>query len=297
MAVLIGMIGAFVYTGWSKLMLLLKIDDVVDAVAVHGACGMWGVIAASLFAKGELSAEYASICQYHDDETDCDGLFYGGNGKLLGMAVLIGMIGAFVYTGWSKLMLLLKIDDVVDAVAVHGACGMWGVIAASLFAKGELSAEYASICQYHDDETDCDGLFYGGNGKLLGMAFLQITMIWLWVGITMGIAFFVFDLLKLLRVSVQDETYGLDASHHGGMDEDQINPLGSDALMQMRDEGAKLDKTSLLAMCIDQNVQPLPILAKFDKVAGPSGVIEDEASYGQLLELVGFGEVEPVESA
>ena len=214
-----------------------------------------------------------------------------------GMAVLIGMIGAFVYTGWSKLMLLLKIDDVVDAVAVHGACGMWGVIAASLFAKGELSAEYASICQYHDDETDCDGLFYGGNGKLLGMAFLQITMIWLWVGITMGVAFFVFDLLKLLRVSVQDETYGLDASHHGGMDEDQINPLGSDALMQMRDEGAKLDKTSLLAMCIDQNVQPLPILAKFDKVAGPSGVIEDEASYGQLLELVGFGEVEPVESA
>lgn len=214
-----------------------------------------------------------------------------------GMSVLIGMIGAFVYTGWSKLMLLLKIDDVVDAVAVHGACGMWGVIAASLFAKGELSAEYSSVCVYHDDLTDCNGLFYGGNGKLLGMAFLEIIMIWLWVGITMGVSFFAFDLMKLLRVSVQDETYGLDASHHGGMDVDQINLLGSDDLMLMRDEGAKLDKIALLAMCIDQSVPPLPMLAKFDKIAGPSGFIEDEAAYGQLLELIRPGEVEAVESA
>ena len=212
-----------------------------------------------------------------------------------GMSVIIGMIGALVYTGWSKLMLLLKIDDVVDAVAVHGACGMWGVIAASLFAKGELSGEYASICQYGMDH--CDGLFYGGNGKLLGMAFLQITMIWIWVGGMMGIAFFLFDLAKLLRVSVQDETYGLDASHHGGMDDDLVNALGADALMKMRDDGFKLDKTVLLAMCIDQNVQPLPILAKFDKIAGPSGVIEDSASYDQLLELVGYGEATAIESA
>jgi Amt family ammonium transporter len=211
-----------------------------------------------------------------------------------GMAVIIGMVGAVVYTSWSNLMLLLKIDDVVDAVAVHGACGMWGVIAASLFAKGELSAEYGSICQY--GQSSCDGLFYGGNGKLLGMAFLQIVMIWLWVGGTMGVAFFVFDLMKLLRVSVQEETYGLDASHHGGMDEDQINPLGPETLIKMRDEGVKLDKTSLLAMCIDQNVQPLPVLAKFDKVAGPSGVIEDNVAYGALLELVGYDQVDLVDT-
>merc|ERR1711968_54170 len=207
-----------------------------------------------------------------------------------GMAVIIGMVGAVVYTSWSYFMLFLKIDDVVDAVAVHGACGMWGVIAASLFAKGELSNEYGPICQY--GQETCDGLFYGGNGKLLGMAFLQIVMIWLWVGGTMGVAFFVFDLMKLLRVSVQEETYGLDASHHGGMDEDQINPLGPETLTKMRDEGVKLDKTSLLAMCIDQNVQPLPVLAKFDKVAGPSGVIDDSAAYGALLELVGYDQVD-----
>merc|ERR1712134_248735 len=83
-------------------------------------------------------------------------------------------------------------------------------------------------------------------------------MIWIWVGGMMGIAFFLFDLAKLLRVSVQDETYGLDASHHGGMDDDLVNALGADALMKMRDDGFKLDKTVLLAMCIDQNVQPLP---------------------------------------
>merc|ERR1711871_966125 len=166
-----------------------------------------------------------------------------------GMAVIIGMVGAFVYTGWSNLMIFLRIDDVVDAVAVHGACGMWGVIAAALFAKGTLSAEYGPICQYGYDT--CEGLFYGGNGKLLGMAFLEIVMIWIWVGGFMGAAFFLFDLAKMLRVSVHDETY-------------------------------------LLAMCIDQNVAPLSMLMKFDKIAGPSGIIDNDSAYEQLVELVGY---------
>jgi len=63
-------------------------------------------------------------------------------------AFIIGVIGAFIYHGWSKLMIKMKIDDVVDAVAVHGACGAWGVIAAALFAKNDLICEYAvSLCE------------------------------------------------------------------------------------------------------------------------------------------------------
>jgi hypothetical protein len=183
-------------------------------------------------------------------------------------------------------MILLRIDDVVDAVAVHGACGMWGVIAAALFAKGTLSAEYGPICQYGYDT--CEGLFYGGNGKLLGMAFLEIVMIWIWVGGFMGVAFFLFDLAKILRVSVHDETYGLDVSHHGGNDEDLLNNLDANILIKMKEDGVKLDKTSLLAMCIDQNVAPLSMLMKFDKIAGPSGIIDNDSAYEQLVELVGY---------
>ena len=48
-------------------------------------------------------------------------------------AFLTGFIGAFVYYGASKLLLKLQIDDPLDAFAVHGACGFWGVLAVGWF--------------------------------------------------------------------------------------------------------------------------------------------------------------------
>lgn len=48
-------------------------------------------------------------------------------------ALIIGFIGGFVYTGSSKLLRRLKVDDVIDAVPVHGVCGVWGVVAVGLF--------------------------------------------------------------------------------------------------------------------------------------------------------------------
>merc|ERR1719333_1786947 len=40
-------------------------------------------------------------------------------------ALVIGLIGGFVYQGASMLVQKLQIDDVVDAFAVHGATGFW----------------------------------------------------------------------------------------------------------------------------------------------------------------------------
>merc|ERR1712012_1366996 len=48
-------------------------------------------------------------------------------------AIVIGFIGAWVYQIVSMLLKYKKIDDVVDAVPVHGACGIWGVLALGLF--------------------------------------------------------------------------------------------------------------------------------------------------------------------
>merc|ERR1719482_2633806 len=53
-----------------------------------------------------------------------------------GSAFLIGIIGGFVYTGASALLQKLKIDDPLDAFAVHGASGIWGLLAAALFDFG-----------------------------------------------------------------------------------------------------------------------------------------------------------------
>ena len=41
--------------------------------------------------------------------------------------------------GASSLMRRLKIDDPLDAFAVHGACGVWGLLAVGIFTEIEYS--------------------------------------------------------------------------------------------------------------------------------------------------------------
>ncbi|CAN0319311.1 unnamed protein product [Ectocarpus sp. 8 AP-2014] len=60
-------------------------------------------------------------------------------------AFLIGTIAALNYLGCSRLLELVHIDDMVDASPVHLANGVWGMIAAGLFASKEgYSASYYS---------------------------------------------------------------------------------------------------------------------------------------------------------
>ncbi|CAN0274632.1 unnamed protein product, partial [Laminaria digitata] len=60
-------------------------------------------------------------------------------------AFLIGTIAAIIYLAFSRVLELVHIDDMVDASSVHLANGVWGVIAAGLFATKEgYSASYYS---------------------------------------------------------------------------------------------------------------------------------------------------------
>ena len=67
--------------------------------------------------------------------------------------LLIGFLSGFVYVGASKLVShVLKVDDPLDAAAVHGFTGAWGLIAAALFAHepnvlssyGEMNGNYGA---------------------------------------------------------------------------------------------------------------------------------------------------------
>lgn len=94
-------------------------------------------------------------------------------------------------------MIKLKIDDPLDASPVHGFCGAWGVLAVGLF-----------------DKTD--GVFYGGNGKLLGWQILGIFVIFTWTTSLCSILFLLLKIAKQLRISEYDEIRGLDSKYHGG---------------------------------------------------------------------------------
>lgn len=139
-------------------------------------------------------------------------------------AFIIGCLAAPAYMGGHYLMLFLQIDDVVDAIAVHGFCGFLGVICAGCFA----TPYYYSVSYYGDRKEDCAGLFYGGKASgSFASAWVACGIIISWVGTTMAILFGVLKALNLHRVTPEVEEAGMDDSKHGGRIPDYVeaNPV------------------------------------------------------------------------
>lgn len=106
-------------------------------------------------------------------------------------ALVTAFIGGMLVPVGSRLMLRLKIDDVVDAFAVHGFAGMWGTLAAGLF--------------YAPDMFNIDRVLVQALGVAVALAWafpVAMAMYWL-VGKTVG-----------LRVKLLHEQRGLDISEH-----------------------------------------------------------------------------------
>jgi len=117
----------------------------------------------------------------------------------LGGAIAIGAIaGVVVVYGVELLEKVLKVDDPVGAVAVHGFCGAIGTILVGLFATE-------------------GGLLYGGGFELLGIQSLGVISVAAW---TLGTSFLLFKAIKKfngLRVEEHHEVAGLDIGEHGSV--------------------------------------------------------------------------------
>lgn len=112
-------------------------------------------------------------------------------------AIVIGAIGG-VLVVLSVLFIdhILKIDDPVGAVSVHGVCGAWGTLSAGLF---NLES----------------GLFYGGGIKQLGVQALGVGSAFLWAFGLGLVLFFAIEKTIGLRVAPEEELKGLDIGEHG----------------------------------------------------------------------------------
>ena len=113
-------------------------------------------------------------------------------------ALLIGAVaGVVVVVAAEWLERGLKLDDVVGAVPVHGFCGLWGILAAGLFARPEFLL-YPEHRLYHI------GIQALGSAACFTVAFGG------------GYLFFrVLDRLMGIRVSPEAEVQGLNVSEHG----------------------------------------------------------------------------------
>ena len=117
--------------------------------------------------------------------------------------MLIGVIGAACYKGTSELMLLLRIDDPLDAVAVHLAPGLWALTSVGFFASTRL------IPPAYGEGTMQPGIFYGGGGLTLGVNIFGGFMIIIWTGSLAFAAFFTMKKLDFLRITPEQEEAGL----------------------------------------------------------------------------------------
>ncbi len=112
-------------------------------------------------------------------------------------AIIIGLVaGVLVVLSIEFIDKVLKIDDPVGAVSVHGVCGAWGTIACGLF---NLDG----------------GLFYGGGFTQLGVQLIGVGVFFVWAFGTGLLAFTLVKVVFGVRVSVEDERKGLDITEHG----------------------------------------------------------------------------------
>jgi Amt family ammonium transporter len=85
-------------------------------------------------------------------------------------AVIIGAIaGVLVVLSVTFFDKILKIDDPVGAVSVHGVCGAFGTLMVGLFAESAY-AEAAGLGQVN-------GLFFGGGWSLLGIQLIGVVAV------------------------------------------------------------------------------------------------------------------------
>ena len=128
-------------------------------------------------------------------------------------AFWIGFIASFVVVfGIEFIDKVLKIDDPVGAIGVHGLCGATGTILAGVFALDK-------------------GLLYGGGFTFLGIQLLGVISVIAWVAVTMSIIFLVIKNTVGLRVTRTEEISGLDITEHGltsSYADFMVAPVGTD---------------------------------------------------------------------
>ena len=128
-------------------------------------------------------------------------------------AAFVGLISGLIYLGADKLLLKFKVDDVVNAIPVHFANGLWGCIAVGLLAAPDL------VAVAYGPDTPV-GWFYewgrgSGNFKLMACQLCGICFIIGWVTVTMAPFFLILKQIGWFRVHEVDEEIGMDLSHHG----------------------------------------------------------------------------------
>ncbi len=199
---LILFIGWFGFNPGSELAADLAVPDIAVITLLAAAAGGVAAMATIWLKTGKP-----------DVGMTCNGVLAGlvsitaGCGALTnGWGIFVGAFGGvLVVFSVDFFEKMVKVDDPVGAISVHGVCGAWGTLAIGLFAT-------------KDDaflgRTDA-GLFYGGGFDQLLTQIIMVGAVFLFVTIAAGIVFMGIKATIGLRVEPEEEMEGLDVLEHG----------------------------------------------------------------------------------
>src|SRR5882757_2337107 len=185
----------------------LRIGTIAVDTMLAGCTGTLGAILYMWMLKGKPDASMS------------------GNGLLAGLvaitapsgfvsatnACIIGLIaGVLVCISCAFVENVLKVDDPVGAISVHGTNGLWGVLSVGLFADG--TSNYGG--SWNGVTGSVTGLFYGDASQLAA----QLIGISTLIGFVFTLSFVINLVLEYFmghRVSIETEVGGLDIPEMG----------------------------------------------------------------------------------
>ena len=125
-------------------------------------------------------------------------------------AAVIGIVAGLLVVGSIVFVeRVLRVDDPVGAVSVHGVNGLWGLISLGLFADGSYGAGFNGV------QGTVRGLFYGGGWGQLGAQAISVVVVVCWSFGLMYIFFRIQKKVQGIRVTREEEMIGLDIPEMG----------------------------------------------------------------------------------
>ena len=165
---------------------------------------------------------------------------------------------------------VVKIDDPVGAISVHGVCGSMGTLLTGLLAVD-------------------GGLFYGGGAKFFLTQCLGVISVIAWVVVTMVIIFTVIKHTIGLRASAIEELEGLDIHEHG-----------------LPTAYADFSQSTSMTAVAKANAYPEPVAAKkatpdeavpVQVTSAPSGITASDVALSKVTIICNQAKFEELKSA
>jgi Amt family ammonium transporter len=178
-----------------------RFAEVIIVTILGGAAGALGAMATIWF-----------ITKSFDIGMTCNGLIAGlvaitaPSGYVEYWAALpIGLVGGIIVV-YGVIIIDRKIDDPIGALSAHGLAGIWGTLACGFFTAPRLATL---------NEIGDGGLVYTGSVHQLGVQALGVAAAFTSVFVVSYGIFWAIKKTIGLRVSAEEERYGLDIVEHG----------------------------------------------------------------------------------